>query len=57
MQEGKEEMKVDLTALFIKREPPMSPADCTEYREQWKENLETMSKYDRCLNVPVVVYV
>ena len=43
MQEGKEEMKVDLTALFIKREPPMSPADCTEYREQWKENLETMS--------------
>ena len=43
-------MKVDLTALFIKREPPMSPADCTEYREQWKENLETMSKYRHVLS-------
>ncbi|XP_063682429.1 protein flightless-1 homolog isoform X2 [Bolinopsis microptera] len=41
--DGKGEMKVDLTALFIKREPPMSQTDCTDYREQWKENLETMS--------------
>ena len=38
-------MKVDLTALFIKREPPMTPVDCTEYREQWKENLEAMSTF------------
>ena len=36
-------MKVDLTALFTKREEPMAPPECLEIRNQWNENLENMS--------------
>ncbi|XP_053425144.1 protein flightless-1 homolog isoform X3 [Nycticebus coucang] len=43
--EKKEQMKADLTALFLPRQPPMALAEAEQLMEEWNEDLDGMEGF------------
>lgn len=43
--EKKDQMKADLTALFLPRQPPMSLAEAEQLMEEWNEDLDGMEGF------------
>ncbi|XP_036307731.1 protein flightless-1 homolog isoform X5 [Pipistrellus kuhlii] len=43
--EKKDEMKADLTALFLPRQPPMALAEAEQLMEEWNEDLDGMEGF------------
>ncbi|KAK2510157.1 LOW QUALITY PROTEIN: hypothetical protein MC885_017836, partial [Smutsia gigantea] len=43
--EKRDQMKADLTALFLPRQPPMAPAEAEQLMEEWNEDLDGMEGF------------